>query len=109
MPALDTLVPKLLCSNTEAHKMIRGEFKDLPISKQRKYQLRMQRDGWCVICGELAVGAFFCLKHFVMRREAARRRVGARKRLKGPRSYKRQAEAKTHQRRRPYPKQKAQR
>ena len=37
-------------------KAIKDEFSDLPVSRQRKYQLRMGRDGRCVICGESAGG-----------------------------------------------------
>jgi hypothetical protein len=35
-------------------KHIEDEFTDLPMSRQRKYQLRMQRDQRCTECGEPA-------------------------------------------------------
>ena len=54
-------------------KAIKDEFSDLPVSRQRKYQLRMGRDGRCVICGESAVGRFYCLNHMVKVRERARK------------------------------------
>jgi hypothetical protein len=47
----------------------------------------MKRDGRCVICGEPAVGAFWCLKHMVKHRERARRIGEAKRRSKGARSY----------------------
>jgi hypothetical protein len=38
--------------------IIHDEFTDLPISRQRKYQMRMNREQRCQICGEpIAMGA----------------------------------------------------
>jgi hypothetical protein len=52
---------------------IKDEFKDLPISRQRKYQLRMERDRRCIECGKPAAkGLMRCLKHIVRARERAR-------------------------------------
>ena len=48
---------------------IKDEFTDLPISRQRKYQLRMQRDQRCTECGEPALKGSRCLKHLVKARE----------------------------------------
>jgi hypothetical protein len=81
-------------------KAIKDEFSDLPVSRQRKYQLRMGRDGRCVICGESAVGRFYCLNHMVKVRERARRKIGAKQRLKGARSYRLEQELKLARRRR---------
>jgi hypothetical protein len=57
---------------------IDDEFKDLPISRQRKYQLRMQRDKRCTECGRPASIASRCIEHLV----AARERQRAKKNLK---------------------------
>jgi hypothetical protein len=84
-------------------KAIKDEFADLPLSRQRKYQLRMQRDQQCIICGESTVGGFYCLKHLVDKRERARRRIGAKKRLKGARSYRLEQEMQSTRRRRTLP------
>jgi hypothetical protein len=64
------------------------------VSPQRKYQLRMKRDEWCVICGEPRVGLSFCLKHMVQNRERARRVIEATSRFKGARSYRLEQEMK---------------
>jgi hypothetical protein len=75
-------------------KLIRDEFTDLPISRQRKYQLRMHRDKRCVFCGEpLANDTWYCLKHSVRARERARKKLGYKRRLYNARSYKLQAKA----------------
>jgi len=68
-------------------KIIKDEFTGLPVSPQRRYQLRMKRDGRCAICGEPRVGLAFCLKHMVQKRERGRGLIGAKKRSKGARSY----------------------
>jgi hypothetical protein len=58
----------------------KDEFSDLPISRQRRYQLRKRRDGKCIRCGVAAVDANFCDEHRhrfnVMVREHKRRRRG---------------------------------
>jgi hypothetical protein len=67
---------------------IKDEFARLRISKQRKYQLRMQRDGRCTKCGDaVAAGANYCLKHAVQARERMRRVTGARRRYPSAASY----------------------
>jgi hypothetical protein len=48
-----------------------AEFTDRPVSKQRKYQLRRERDRKCIICGKRAVLMNRCLKHVVAMRDAA--------------------------------------
>jgi len=84
---IDRIAPRLFHPSAEMPKIIKNEFTGLPVSPQRIYQLRMKRDGRCVICGEPRVGSSFCLKHMVKRRERARRLIGATSRLKGARSY----------------------
>src|SRR5436305_755044 len=49
---------------------IKDEFERLPVSKQRKYQLRMRRDHRCEKCGAPAFGkSVKCLNHLVEARE----------------------------------------
>jgi hypothetical protein len=61
-------------------KPIQDEFTGLPISRQRKYQLRMQRDQRCTECGEPALLASRCLKHLVIARERMRKKRGLKSR-----------------------------
>ncbi len=70
---------------------IQDEFTAMPISRQRKYQLRMQRDLRCTECGQPAIEASRCLKHLVMARELQRLRRGLKRRYYGTLSYKLQA------------------
>jgi hypothetical protein len=66
---------------------IEDEFKDLPISRQRKYQLRMQRDSRCTECGRPALQASRCLEHLVKARERQRATKGLKRRYYGTKSY----------------------
>lgn len=43
--------------------IIQDEFTMLPISSQRKYQLRRERDGCCRICGAPSQGSPYCAPH----------------------------------------------
>jgi hypothetical protein len=70
---------------------IQDEFTGLPISRQRKYQLRMQRDRRCTECGEPANIGSPCLKHLVKARERQRTKRGLKRRYYGTLSYKLQA------------------
>jgi len=72
-------------------KRIEDEYTHLRISRQRKYQLRMQRDSRCTECGEPAVQGSRCLKHLVKARERQRRKRGLKRRYYGTLSYKLQA------------------
>src|SRR5213079_2741867 len=72
-------------------RRIQDEFTDLPISRQRKYQLRMERDKCCTECGEPAVQGSRCLKHLVKARERQRKKRGLKRRYYGTLSYKLQA------------------
>ena len=70
---------------------IQDEFTQLPISRQRKYQLRMQRDQRCTECGDPALKGSRCLKHLVKARERQRKKRGLKRRYYGTLSYKLQA------------------
>jgi hypothetical protein len=80
-------------------KAIKDEFTDLPVSRQRKQQLRLERDKRCIICGDPAVLRCFCLKHAVDRRERMRKRLGLKRRFYGALSYRLEAQAKAAARR----------
>jgi hypothetical protein len=75
-------------------KPIRDEFTHLPISRQRKYQLRMEREGRCTECGQPAAEGARCLKHLVRARERERKKRGAKRRYKGTLSYRLQKKGK---------------
>jgi DNA-binding transcriptional regulator GbsR (MarR family) len=75
-------------------KPIKDEFTDLPVSRQRKQQLRMLRDKRCQICGEPAVVGVRCLKHLVKQREGERRKFGAKRRNFNTLGYRLEAQAK---------------
>ena len=79
-------------------KRIQDEFTDLPISRQRKYQLRMKRKQRCTECGEPAVQGSRCLKHLVKARERQRKKRNLKRRYYGTLSYRLQSAAR---RRRP--------
>lgn len=79
-------------------KCIEDEFTRLPISRQRKYQLRMQRDQRCTECGEPAVLASRCLKHLIKARERQRKNRGLKRRYYGTLSYKLESAANTRAR-----------
>lgn len=81
------------------NEAIRDEFTNLPISRQRKYQLRMKRDKRCKICGELAVNGTFCLKHLVDSRERARKKLGCKRRYYNAPGYQFEARARVAARR----------
>jgi hypothetical protein len=72
---------------------IKDEFTDLRISRQRKYQLRMQRDRRCTECGEPAAEGSRCLKHLIKARERQRKKRGLKRRYYNTLSYKLQGKA----------------
>jgi hypothetical protein len=78
---------------------IEDEFTRLPISRQRKYQLRMQRDRRCTECGEPSVKASRCLKHLIKARERQRKNRGLKRLYYGTLSYKLESAANTRARR----------
>jgi hypothetical protein len=67
---------------------IQDEFSSLNVSRQRRYQLRKQRDNLCVLCGEPAVRGSRCLRHLIAARERQRKRAGTRGRYVNAQSYK---------------------
>jgi hypothetical protein len=68
-------------------KPIQDEFTTLEISRQRKYQLRMQRDRRCTECGAPAAQGSRCLKHLVKARERQRKKRGLKRRYYNTLSY----------------------
>jgi len=71
--------------------IIVDEFTHLPISRQRKYQMRRQRDKRCTECGDPAAQGSRCLKHLVKARERQRKKRGLKRRYYNTLSYKLQA------------------
>jgi hypothetical protein len=69
-------------------KAIEDEFTHLPISRQRKYQLRMQRDNRCTECGAPAAQGSRCVRHLVKARERQRKKRGLKRRYYNTLSYK---------------------
>jgi len=74
-------------------RIITDEFTSLPISRQRKYQLRMKRDSRCTICGEPAAQGSRCLKHLVKSRERQRKKRGLKRRYRNTLSYRLQRQS----------------
>ncbi|HEY5909446.1 MAG TPA: hypothetical protein VJA21_02450 [Verrucomicrobiae bacterium] len=72
---------------------IQDEYTELPISRQRKYQLRMKRDKRCTECGQPAAEGSRCLKHLVKARERQRKKRGLKRRYYNTLSYKLQGSA----------------
>lgn len=68
-------------------RRIQDEFTDLPISRQRKYQLRMQKASRCTECGAPAIQGSRCLKHLIKARERQRRKRGLKRRYLNTLSY----------------------
>jgi len=85
-----------LCANSIAmpRPPIDDEFKDLSVSRQRKYQLRKQRDNRCTECGRPveAEGMIRCLRHLVRAREQSRKKNKPRRRYYNTLSYRLQAQ-----------------
>ena len=73
--------------------IIDDEFTRMRISRQRKYQLRMQRDKRCTEYGEPAALGSRCLAHLIKARERQRKKRGLKRRYYGTLSYKLQAAA----------------
>ena len=74
-------------------KRIKDEFTGLNISRQYRYQLRMKREGRCIICGKPAVTGWKCLRHMVKARERQRKKLGLQRRLRNALSYRLQRKA----------------
>jgi hypothetical protein len=67
--------------------IVHDEFEYMPISRQRRYQLRHKRDGLCALCPARAVMNVFCLKHWIPARERQRKALSCVHRNLGARSY----------------------
>jgi hypothetical protein len=76
-------------------KPIQDEFTHLPVSRQRRYQLRKQRDNLCTECGAPAGGASRCVKHLVLARERQRAKKGLLQRYPNTLSYRMEAAEKS--------------
>lgn len=74
-------------------RRIEDEFSDLPMSRQRKYQLRMKKQGWCTLCGEPAATAAYCLLHAIKSRERNRAGMKSQRRYLAAQSYQLQVSA----------------
>jgi hypothetical protein len=72
---------------------IEDEFSQLPISRQRRYQLRRERDQRCTQCGQPVSKGKRCLKHLVEARERQRRAHGLKRRYYNTLSYQLEAAA----------------
>ena len=68
-------------------KRIEDEFTNLTISRQRKYQLRKQRDRRCTECGAPAAEGSRCLQHLIKARERQRTKRGLKRRYLNTLSY----------------------
>lgn len=73
-------------------KLIDDEISSLPISRQRRYQLRKRRDRKCIRCGQDAVKqGYFCETHRqvhnVLTREMRRKRFDSQSRVHDSESY----------------------
>ncbi len=56
-------------------KRIVDQFTQLPVSRQRKWQLRQRQKGLCAKCSKRVVPeSIYCIRHMVDHRVAARRR-----------------------------------
>jgi hypothetical protein len=73
-------------------KPIQDEFTKLKVSRQRKYQLRMERDGRCTECGAPAEEGSRCLKHLIRAREHQRKKRGYKRRYKATLGYRLQSQ-----------------
>ena len=89
----DVLIRRPVQKGNKMRKRIQDEFTGLPISRQRKYQMRMQRDGRCTECGEPAIQGSRCLKHLVKARERQRKKRGLKRRYRNTLSYRLEAAA----------------
>ena len=68
-------------------KPIKDKFAKLKISRQWRYQLRMQRDKRCIICGTPITRGLLCLEHMVKARDRQRKRLGLKRRHRNSLSY----------------------
>jgi hypothetical protein len=70
-------------------KVIRDKFSDLPISRQRKWQMRQRAKHKCSLCPAKAVrGHALCVKHLVATRERHQKTMNCKRRNLNALSYK---------------------
>lgn len=69
-------------------KPITDQFSHLPISRQRRYQLRKDAQGLCIICGQPQSARGLCLAHAIYARERQRERIGCKTRHPNAMTYK---------------------
>jgi hypothetical protein len=69
--------------------LIEDELTHLPVSRQRKYQMRKKRDQRCAQCGEpVAQGSrALCLEHLIRAGEHQRRKLRLKRRYSNALSY----------------------
>jgi hypothetical protein len=69
--------------------LIEDELTHLPLSRQRRYQLRKKRDRLCAQCGEPAApgSRALCLEHLIRAREKQRRRLRLKRRYSNALNY----------------------
>ena len=61
-------------TNSVMAKLIQDEFTSMRISRQRRYQLRREKEGLCRICGEKAArNARYCKTHLEKQRMLCRK------------------------------------
>jgi len=53
--------------------MIRDKYTFEPISRQRKYQLRMRDKKCCITCGKKAITSHYCEEHAQMARDLSKK------------------------------------
>ena len=77
-------------------RKIQDEFTDLPISRERKRQLRALKNGQCCIagCEEPLATKVHCLQHAVERREKSRKERNVTRRWKNAKTYQLEMELK---------------
>jgi hypothetical protein len=74
-------------------KRIDDKFATLPVSRQRKYQMRKTEAGLCLGCWKQKAGAEFCLACWVKDRERQRLYLGYGRRNLNSRSYRLERES----------------
>ena len=61
--------------------MLKDQYTEAKLSRQRKYQLRHQDKGLCIYCAAPAVLGVLCLRHAIRVREDMRKRKKCKKRF----------------------------
>jgi BspA type Leucine rich repeat region (6 copies) len=92
-------VPQRTCKPTRVRNAIKDKLAGPPVARQRKSQLRKERDKRCRLCGEPAVTGAYCLIHGIAHRERARRKLSSKRRNNNALSYNLDAKARAPARR----------